>query len=634
MCGIAGFADFKKRSGEEIVKAMACAVPHRGPDGQGEYFSEHPSAAIGLGHRRLSIIDLSTSANQPMHYNGLHLIFNGEIYNYNEIRDRLIALGHQFANHSDTEVILHGWEEWGEACIEQWRGMFAIALFDEKKGELICIRDRAGVKPLNYYWKDDLFLFGSELKALTVHPLFEKRINPHAAASFLQYGYISWPHSIYEDVYKLPPGHLLKLNLHTKEITITQYWDVYEQYNKKKLHISLPDAIDETERILAESFQYRMVADVPVGVFLSGGYDSSCVTALLQKNSTEKIKTFTIGTTDNKLDEAPFAKQIAARLGTDHTEYYCTPEEALQIIPELPYYYDEPFADSSAIPTILVSRLARKKVTVALSADAGDEIFAGYNRYDYLRRYGKKIASIPKPLRKLAATAMENVSSEHIPFLRHRYNFHTRYDKLKNLLNDPSPSELLKNLNQVFTQGDLEKLFAKPVKELSTAHSTTELKEEYYDPLSYMMAVDYQTYMVDDILQKVDRATMSVSLEGREPFLDQKIIEWAAQLPSDYKYHDGVKKYILKEIVHRHLPKELMERPKMGFGIPMESWLGKELKSMVQEYLSETKLNEHGLFNASEVKKIMNDFFNGRTEKHLKIWYLLMFQMWYEKWMK
>jgi asparagine synthase (glutamine-hydrolysing) len=633
MCGIAGFVDFKKKSNAETLAKMSCAVPHRGPDGQGVFFVETEDAVLGLGHRRLSIIDLSTSANQPMHYAGLHLIFNGEIYNYNEIRDQLMALGHSFSTHSDTEVILHGWKEWGEDCIQHWRGMFAIALFDEAKNELICIRDRAGVKPFHYYWKDDLFLFGSELKSLTEHEGFQKHINPDAVASFLQYGYISYPHCIYKNTFKLPPGHILRLNFSTKQIALKQYWNVYEYYNKPKLKIGLPEAIEETERILQESFELRMVADVPVGVFLSGGYDSSCVTSLLQKNRTERIKTFTIGTTDAKINEAPFAKEIAQHLGTDHTEYYCTPEEALQIIPELPYYYDEPFGDSSAIPTILVSRLAQKKVTVALSADAGDEIFAGYNRYDYIARYGDKLRSIPKFARKMAAAAMESVSSEKIPYFRSQYNFHSRYDKLKNLLNDPSPSELLKNLSHVFSNKDLKRLFAAPFRELETAHSSDELKSEFYDALSYMMAVDYQTYMVDDILQKVDRASMSVSIEGREPFLDQHIIEWAAQLPSTYKYYQGQKKYILKQIVHKSIPREMMDRPKMGFGIPVESWLGNELKELVKEYLSEEKIKQHGLFDNSEVQNLLQEFFSGRTEKYLKVWYLLMFQMWYGKWM-
>lgn len=634
MCGIAGFADFTNSSSVETARQMAATMPHRGPDGQGEYFKQFDSFQIGFGHRRLSIIDLSHSADQPMHFDGLSIVFNGEIYNYHEIRNELIQLGHSFQTHSDTEVILHSWRQWGEESINRWHGMFAIALFDQKANELICIRDRAGVKPFQYYYHNNVFIFGSELKNLMAHPAFEKKINTNAVASFLQYGYISAPHSIFLNTHKLKPGHLLRLNLTTKNVTNRQYWNVYDYYNKPKLDISLPDAIAETESILKKGFQYRMVADVPVGVFLSGGYDSTCVTSILQGNSSEKLKTFTIGTEDDALNEAPFAKEIAGRLGTDHTEYYCTSKEALDIIPELPFYYDEPFADSSAIPTILVSRMARQKVTVALSADAGDEIFAGYNRYDYISRYGKKIQSLPAPLRKAGAMLMSLISSEHIPVLNKKPNFHSRYDKLKNLLNDPSTAELLKNLNIVYTDPGIQKLFNAAVAPLATQHTSTELQKEFYDPLSFMMAIDYQTYMADDILQKVDRATMSTSLEGREPFLDQDIIQWAAQLPSDYKYHNGVKKYILREIVHKYIPKEMMDRPKSGFAIPVKDWLGNELKPLVQQHFSDKAFKAHGLFNTSEAQKIAGDFFNGRKEKYLQVWYMLMFQMWYEKWMK
>lgn len=633
MCGIAGFADFTKKSSQTILEEMACAVAHRGPDGQGVYFIENANTQIGLGHRRLSIIDLSTEANQPMHYNGLHLIFNGEIYNYNEIRDQLIQKGHQFKTHSDTEVILHAWEEWGEKSINQWHGMFTIAMYDENKHELICIRDRAGVKPFYYYYEDGLFIFSSELKSITAHPNFKKKINRDSVASFLQYGYISYPHCIYQNTCKLQPAHVLRLNLDNGQKRINQYWSVYDAYNQPKLEISFEEAKIETEKILKKAFDYRMVADVPVGVFLSGGFDSSCVTALLQKDSKEKIKTFTIGTTDTQMNEAPFAKEIANHLGTDHTEYYCTAKEALEVIPELPFYYDEPFADSSAIPTILVSRMARKKVTVALSADAGDEIFAGYNRYDYLTRYGNKLNKIPGVLRKAMAGVMDSVSSENIPYFNRTSNFHSRYKKVKNLLLDPSPDEMMKNLNHVFTKQEIHQLFNQQVSELPTRHVTSDLSEEFYDPLSYMMAVDYETYMVDDILQKVDRATMSVSLEGREPFLDQSIIEWAARLPNDYKYHNGEKKYIIKQIVYDYIPKEIMDRKKMGFAIPVQTWLKNELKDLVTDYLNDKSLDEHGLFNKEYIHKTLNTFFNGRTDLYLKIWYLLMFQMWYRKWM-
>jgi len=633
MCGIAGYIDFKKSSGEEMLGKIAGCLTHRGPDGSGTYFTERAGCAIGLAHRRLSIIDLSNAASQPMHYDGLHLIFNGEIYNYNEIRERLLQLGHSFQTHSDSEVILHAWKEWGEDCIVQWRGMFAIALYDEKNGKAFFIRDRAGVKPFYYTFSEGLFLFGSELKSIVAHPAFKKEINPAVAASFLQFGYISYPYSIYKNTFKLSPGHILELDLQTAEQKITQYWNVYDCYNKPKLAIPLEEAIVETEKVLKESFDYRMVADVPVGVFLSGGYDSSCVTALLQKDRTEKIKTFTIGTESEALNEAPYAKKIAEHLGTDHTEYYCTAKEALEIIPQLPFFYDEPFADDSAIPTILVSRLARKKVTVALSADAGDEIFAGYNRYDFFFRYGRKVNAIPRPIRRLMALSMEKISSESIPYLKHKSHFHSRYSKVRNFLKNPSPGEMLKNLNHVFTDADIKNLFNVPVRPLQTAHQSFELKEEFYDPLSYMMAVDYQTYMVDDILQKVDRATMSVSLEGREPFLDQRIIEWAAQLPSEYKYRNGEKKYILKQIVHRHIPKEVMDRPKMGFAMPLAQWLAHDLKDLVMQTLSEKNLQKHGLLNVAEVQNVLREFYKGRNEKYLQVWFLLMFQMWYEKWM-
>lgn len=633
MCGLTGFIDFNKKSNDVILKKMTDTLQHRGPDADGYSFTTTSNAQVAFGHRRLSIIDLSEGGAQPKSFDGLHIIFNGEIYNYQEVKDELISLGHSFNSHSDTEVILHSIRQWGIKGIDKWKGMFTIILFDEKNGEIICIRDRAGVKPLYYFWDNGLFIFASELKAIMAHPQFPKKIAPDSVASFLQYGYVPSPHCIFQQTFKLSSGHYLKLNLETRKIKIEQYWNVYDYYNRPKLDISLADAIEETEKILEKAFQYRMVADVPVGVFLSGGFDSTCVAALLQKNTTEKIKTFTIGSTDKRHNEAPFAKDIAEHLGTDHTEYYCTPEEALEIIPELPYYYDEPFADSSAIPTILVSRLARKKVTVALSADAGDEIFAGYNRYEYLLKYNRKINKVPAPMRKAMAGMMDTISSDNIPYFRNTYNFHSRYQKLKGLLKDSSPSKMMKSTLQVFTPKELKKVFANSVTELQTEHVNTELTKKYYDPLSYMLAVDYETYMSDDILQKVDRATMSTSLEGREPFLDQDIIQWAAQLPSDYKYRDGEKKYLLKQIVYKYCSHSMMDRPKMGFSIPIDHWLAYELKDIVMEYLDDKKL-DHGLFNNEYIHSLKDAFFTHKPELHIKLWHLLMFQMWYEKWMK
>jgi asparagine synthase (glutamine-hydrolysing) len=567
-----------------------------------------------------------------MHFDGLHIIFNGEIYNYNEIRNDLIKKGHSFISHSDTEVILHSLREWGMDAIKRWRGMFAIVVFDEKNNELICIRDRAGVKPFYYYSSGKYFIFGSELKALMKHHGFKKKINPDAVSSFLQYGYVPTPHCIFKNSYKLQPGHYIRLDLSTGNSTETEYWNVYDYYNKPKISIPLQEALDETESILERAFQYRMVSDVPVGVFLSGGFDSTCVTALLQKNASTPIKTFTIGSFDQRYNEAPYAKQIAECLGTDHTEYYCTPQEALDIIPELPYYYDEPFADSSAIPTILVSRLARKEVTVALSADAGDEIFAGYSRYEFLLKYNNKFKRVPRRMRKAMYGVLSNLSSDKIPFLRNTYNFHSRFEKLKAVIEDPTPAKLMKNAVQVFSDVEVKKVVSSESDELSTKLVSNELKTEFYDPLSYMLAVDYQTYMNDDILQKVDRATMSTSLEGREPFLDQEILQWAAQLPSEYKFYKGTKKYLLKQIVYKHIPKEIMDRPKMGFSIPVDHWLSHELKDMVMDYLNEEKLN-HGLFDKNYVLWLRDQFFSGKKNFYLKIWTLCMFQMWYYKWM-
>jgi len=376
-----------------------------------------------------------------------------------------------------------------------------------------------------------------------------------------------------------------------------------------------------------------MVSDVPVGVFLSGGYDSSCVTALLQKNNTEKIKTFTIGVPDAGLNEAPYAKDIAARLGTDHTEYYCTQKEAMEIVPELSFFYDEPFADSSAIPTSLVSKIAREKVTVALSADAGDEIFAGYNRYDYVTKYGKKFQAVPGFIRKGMASVMNTVPANYIPILNKKYLFHSRYEKIKSFLNNPSDENILLALTMQMNDKDVNKLFKTPVNKLSNAFDSKELKSEYFSTLPYIMAIDYQTYLLDDILQKVDRATMSVSLEGREPFLDQRIIEWAAQLPMEYKYNNGDKKYILKQIVHKYIPREIMDRPKMGFGIPIIDWLQQDLKPYVDQYLDEVYIQKQNIFDNNEVQRLRKSFYHGKVERAEKIWFLLMFQMWYDRWM-
>ena len=638
MCGISGFIDFNNQSTQNILQVMTDAMAHRGPDGGGYEFFQNQTCQVGLGHRRLSIIDLTDTGKQPMQFQHWWMTFNGEVYNYQEIKKELDSLGHQFIGNSDTEVMLHSYAEWGIECVHRFIGMFAFVIYDTQKQEVICVRDRAGVKPFFYYWNEGLFLFASELKAFHQHPHFKKEINTDAVAAFMQYGNVPTPHCIFNHCYKLKPGHYLKFNILPIAIgttfSISKYWDVYDSYNKPKLDISFNEAKVETEKILQSAFDYRMVSDVPVGVFLSGGYDSTCVTSLLQKNASTKLKTFTIGVADIGLNEAPFAKEIAKHLGTDHYEYECTEKDALELINNLPYYYDEPFADSSAIPTTLVCKMAKKQVTVALSADGGDEIFAGYNRYDYMMKHGKLLKALPSVVNKGVAGIMDFVPANYIPILKNKYNFHNRYEKLKGLLKDPSHKNVMLSLSQQFNDKQLKELVLKKYESLETAYLSESLTKNSYSSLVYMMAIDYQTYLVDDILQKVDRASMTVSLEGREPFLDHRIIEFAAQLPDNFKYHKGIKKHILKEITHQYIPKSLMDRPKTGFAIPIEKWLAADLKVQVFYYLNRQTIQSEGIFNADYVEKLVVDFYNGKKEYATKIWYLLMFEMWYRQWMK
>ena len=641
MCGISGFIDFKKNSGIDILQSMTDTLHHRGPDGSGIELLANSHAQVGFGHRRLSIIDLSEHGKQPMQFQHLWICFNGEVYNYAEIKKELVELGHSFTGNSDTEVIIHSYAEWGEKCIDRFIGMFAFVIYDTQNNTVYCVRDRAGVKPFFYYFKDGLFLFSSELKSFHKHPRFKKELNKNSVAAFMQYGNVPTPHCIFSDCFKLKPGHTITFSLAENNIADrvlpenqTQYWNVYDAYNKPKLTVDFETAKIETEALLSSACNYRMVADVPVGVFLSGGYDSTAVTALLQKDRTEKLKTFTISVPDIGLNEAEYARQTAGFLGTDHTEIECTQKDALDLISDLPYYYDEPFADSSAIPTTLVSIMARKQVTVALSADAGDEVFAGYNRYDYLMRHGKKLQSIPGFARIAMAELMNFVPANRIPVLKNKYNFPNRYEKLKSLLRDPSAEQMMLSLSQQYTEKQLTELLEFHPEKLITAYTSKELGNESFSPLSYMMAIDYQTYLVDDILQKVDRATMTASLEGREPFLDHRVIEYAAQLPNDYKYHNGIKKHIIREIVHNYIPKEKMDRPKMGFAIPLAAWMNNELKDMVNSYINEKSIKEQGLFNWEAVNRLKTAFFSGKSEYDFKLWYLLMFQMWYERWMK
>lgn len=633
MCGIAGFIDYTGESTQEVLTNITKELRHRGPNASGCNTFESNAAKIGFGHQRLSIIDLSDSGSQPMQFGHLWITFNGEIYNYEDIRKELISDGHTFVGNSDTEVILHAFAHWGIACVNKFIGMFAFAIYDQSTETVHFVRDRVGIKPFFYYWHDGLFLFASELKAFHKHPKFKKVINFDAVAAFMQHGNVPSPYCIFDHTYKLQPGHFLKFDLKNRAFEIKKYWDVYHTYNKPKLDISFQEAEIETKSVLKSAFQYRMVSDVPVGVFLSGGYDSSCVTALLQEDRTEKLKTFTIAVPDIGLNESEYAKSISDYLGTEHYEYNCTRKEALELISDLPYYYDEPFGDQSAIPTMLLCKMASEEVTVALSADAGDEVFAGYSRYGFMMKHGTTLNRIPTLVRRGISGMMNVISADHIPVMRNKYNFHNRYEKFKSLLKDPSAKNVMLSLSQQFDENEISVLFFKNIKSLETAYLNNGLLQEFYTPLAYMMAIDYQTFLSDDVLQKVDRASMAYSLESREPFTDHRIIEWAAQLPDKYKYHNGEKKYILKEIVHKYIPKELMDRPKMGFQIPIENWLATDLKKQVLYYLSDEEIAKQGIFNPNIVRKLKEGFLSGKKEYALKIWYLLMFQMWYEKWM-
>ncbi|WP_200763269.1 asparagine synthase (glutamine-hydrolyzing) [Nitrosophilus alvini] len=633
MCGIAGFIDFNKKSDKLVLKIMTDVLHHRGPDDSGYSFYDLNNANIGLGHRRLSILDLSKHGHQPMSFENLEIVYNGEIYNFKEIKAELEKYGYTFESNSDTEVILKAYHRWNIEAIYKFIGMFAITIYDKKEQEVVLIRDRAGVKPLYYYFKDNLLMFSSELKSFHKNPLFKKEIDLDSLSLYLQYGYIPEPYSIFKWTRKLKAGYYLKIDLKQKKIEEKQYWNIFDFYNKPKLSIDTKEAINETEKLLKSAFEYRMVSDVPVGMFLSGGYDSSAVTALLQSEKTEKIKTFTIGFYEKGYDEAPYAKEVANYLGTDHTEYYCTQKDAVEIIPLLPEIYDEPFGDSSAIPTTLVSRLAREKVTVSLSADGGDEIFGGYGKYNTSLKYYNFFKQFPSFSLPIISKLMNYVNPDFIPVFNKTYNYKTRYEKVKNILKSNSSSKAMQYTSQHFTLKELKKLLKNEPRYIQTNFDLINLLNQNNDDIDQMLAIDYKTYMVDDILTKVDRATMSISLEGREPLLDHRIIEFVAQLPSNLKIKNGEKKWLLKQIVHKYLPKEMMDRPKMGFGVPIVEWFRDELKKYFLTYLDKNRLEKEGIFVSEEVLKLRDSYLQGNKENVQRLWFILIFEMWYERWM-
>ena len=640
MCGIFGLVNYKRKIEESEILSSSNLLEHRGPDDSGYEIIEQENSNILLLHRRLSILDLSPLGHQPMKSeDGNYLIIlNGEIYNFKEIRKELENFGYKFKSNSDTEVALYSFIKWGPECVKKFIGMFAFAILDKINQKIFLFRDRPGVKPLYYYFDNDVFIFGSELKPFYVIPEFaqKKQIDVDALALFFIYNYIPAPYAIWQNVKKLLPGHWLEYDIRKKQSNIIKYWDVYDFYNQPISYDKLDEnaILEELEKLLVSSFKYRLVSDVPVGIFLSGGLDSSLVTALLQKNSTEKLKTYTIGFYENEENEAPYAKKIAEYLGTDHHEHYCSINDALNIIPNLPYYYDEPFADPSMIPTTLVSKIARQYVTVVLSADGGDEIFGGYSKYI-------SITSKISNLKKLNNIFNNNILYSLIENLSLQFNrkftetsFAMKFRKLVEVSNGKLTSaRYLDIISQNFSEIEIKSLmnnlgFRKPY---TYFNSENELKN--ISDLNKIMAVDYKTYMVDDILVKVDRATMSVSLEGREPLLDHRIIEFMAKLPDTYKIRDGKTKYLMRKILEKHIPKELWERPKQGFAIPGNHWFHNELKYLFDEYLINSNRSS-GLLNKKYVNNIVSNYFNkyNKNSNYLRIWSLLMWEMWFKKW--
>ncbi|MGN6802243.1 MAG: asparagine synthase (glutamine-hydrolyzing) [Ginsengibacter sp.] len=626
MCGIAGAITFKGKTESSILEEMIQTLKNRGPDNQNIFKKEINDVEVGLAHARLSIIDLTNGASQPMSFQQYTIVFNGEIYNYWEIRSELIKCGHKFLTQSDTEVVIHAFYQWKEEAVHKFIGMFAFVLLDEKEQKIYLFRDRAGVKPLYYFWNQTSFIFGSELKAILKHPHFEKILNHDAVGYYFKMGYVPNPLSIYKNTYKLNPGHFAVLDLKTAAFIIKKYWNSLDYFQKPKLSINYDDAKNEVEQLLISSCNYRMIADVPIGIFLSGGYDSTAVAALLQKDKTETLKTFTVGF-DEGNNEAPFANQIAKFIGTDHYEYICTSKDAQDIIPQLPYHFDEPFDDSSAIPTLLVSKIARSQVKVALSADAGDELFAGYNSYRSLIKninFLKRIEFADnKLLGKLLVTFSEFFLDE--SFLSQRIHY------LGKLYLDNK--EFRAAMIQEGAQSLSFKIYKHLIPTINYPRNLMLFDQLLLsDPVSVGQAVDYNLYFPNDILTKVDRASMAVSLEGREPLVDHRLFEFTAQLPTAYKFDGITSKKILKDIVHHFIPKELMDRPKTGFSLPVSNWLRGDLSYLIDEYLNECSIQDTGFFDPKYVKHLLKLFRHDRNPYQTIIWRILQFQMWHKTW--
>lgn len=650
MCGIVGFLRRTPISGVDaaaaIVGDMAACIRHRGPDHCGT-FVEAP-AGLALGHLRLAIVDLSPAGEQPMRSHGgrFTLVYNGEVYNHLAIRRELEAAGAAPAwrGHSDTETLLAGFEAWGiAATLTRAIGMFAFAVWDRAERALFLGRDRIGEKPLYYGWQGNgaerTFLFASELEALVRHPAATAEIDRDALAAYLRTGYVPAPQSIYRGIAKLAPGTIARVNSGSDTVAITPYWravDAMAQGQRTPFAGSPAEAVDALEALLRDAVGQQMVADVPLGAFLSGGVDSSTIVALMQTMASRPVQTFTIGFDDAAFNEADHAKAVAAHLGTEHTELYVTPAQARDVIARLPSIYSEPFADSSQIPTFLVSQLARRSVTVSLSGDAGDELFAGYTRYDVTQRIWQQLSRIPRPMRAVATRLLTTLSpmawqriadsARHVvPSLNRFSNVGSKIHKGANVLASRDGDQLYRGLTaywlhpEAMVSGAAEP-HARPYDALDVPAGLSDVER--------MMALDLLTYLPDDILTKVDRAAMAVSLETRVPMLDHRVVEFAWTLPLAIKTREGRPKWPLREVLYRHVPRELIERPKVGFGIPVGQWLRGPLRDWAEALLDPALLAADGLLDPAPIRQAWAHHQTGRSDRQYELWSVLMFQAW------
>lgn len=628
MCGIAGY--FSSRApeiGGGVLMAMGDAIAHRGPDDQGAWFDAE--AGIGFVHRRLAIVDLSEAGHQPMASHSFRyiIVFNGEIYNHLDLRKALEVQGQapEWRGHSDTETLLAGFDAWGiDATLQRAVGMFAFALWDRDERVLHLARDRMGEKPLYYGWSNGCFLFGSELKALRAHSAFDAYIDRDAVAELLRFQYISAPRTIFTGFAKLPPGTILSLSLDAPDAEPRPYWTLAGSIRRGMMRPfsgNFDDAVEMLETLLEDAIGLQMMADVPVGAFLSGGIDSSLIVALMSHVASQPVKTFSIGFSENEFDEAPFARQVAEHLGTEHTEFYVTPNDALAVIPRLPQLYDEPLADVSSIPTLLVSGLARSRVTVSLSGDAGDELFGGYATYQSAGRFLKWHGMPDKAKRPLAniAHGIGQLASR-----MKRGALARRMALLENVLNAADHDQLTDRLVGHWSGAALPVIGSS----FGDTRNSSQFDPLRLDPLTRMMARDMMNYLPDDVLAKVDRAAMSVSLETRVPFLDHRIVEFAMSLPLDFKIRNGVGKAALRELLYRHVPRTLVDRPKKGFGVPLAAWLRGPLREWAEDLLNEDRLKADQLFNSGAIRNALDEHLSGRRDRHNDLWPVLMVQQW------